>query len=228
MTEKAYATVVKAILQDIVELVPRENLYVNFPAGFVGKDHDDTKPPRLVVDLNSLNEMQLSEFISYPNIFKLASKGRKYFSTFDIAQAFFTIHNDEETKKYVGFEILGKFGDKYSLTHNRLPMGMAESPGVISGALGAITDYVAFDLTGMYDHDTYHQIYVDDCIMTSNDAAFLRWCSTVMVKELLKSNFTINESKSNLEPRTSATHLGFDVTENSVAVSEPGIKSIKK
>jgi hypothetical protein len=158
MTDEAYVTLVLAILHDIVALVPRESLYVTCPADFVGKSDvgGESQPPRLVVNLNSLNEMQISEFISYPNIFKLAARGRELFCTFDIGQAFFTIMNDEETKKFVGFEIRGKNGDSYCLTHNRLPMGLTESPGVIAGALGAITDYVAFDLTETYNHDTYH------------------------------------------------------------------------
>ncbi|RMB96038.1 hypothetical protein DUI87_27478 [Hirundo rustica rustica] len=137
---------------------------------------------RLTVDYRALNEVTPPLSAAGPDMlelqYELESKAAKWYTTIDIANAFFSIPLAAECRPQFAFRWRG-----VQYTWNRLPQGWKHSPTICHG------------LIQEKGEAPEHLQYIDDIIVWGNTAMEVFEKREKIIQILLKAGFAIKKSK---------------------------------
>ncbi|GAB0199277.1 hypothetical protein GRJ2_002393100 [Grus japonensis] len=164
--------------------------------GVISKTHSPFNSPlwpvqksdggwRLTVDYRGLNKVTPPLSAAVLDMlelqYELESKAAKWYATFDIANAFFSIPLAAECRPQFAFTWRG-----VQYTWNRLPQGWKHSPTICHGLIQ----------TALEKGDApEHLQYIDDIIVWGNKAEEVFEKGKRVIQILLKSDFSIKKSK---------------------------------
>ncbi|RMC20093.1 hypothetical protein DUI87_00939 [Hirundo rustica rustica] len=140
---------------------------------------------RLTVDYRALNEVTPPLSAAVPDMlelqYELESKAAKWYTTIDIANAFFSIPLAAECRPQFSFTWRG-----VQYTGNRLPQGWKHSPTICHGLIQAALEK---------GEAPEHLQYIDDIIVWGNTAMEEFEKGEEIIQILLKAGFAIKKSK---------------------------------
>ncbi|RMC00700.1 hypothetical protein DUI87_22727 [Hirundo rustica rustica] len=140
---------------------------------------------RLTVDYRALNEVTPPLSAAVPDMlelqYELESKAAKWYTTIDIANAFFSIPLAAECRPQFAFTWRG-----VQYTWNRLPQGWKHSPTICHGLIQAALEK---------SEAPEHLQYIDDIIVWGNTAMEVFEKGGKIIQILLEAGFAIKQSK---------------------------------
>ncbi|RMC12212.1 hypothetical protein DUI87_09723 [Hirundo rustica rustica] len=140
---------------------------------------------RLTVDYRAFNEVTPPLSAAVPDMLKLQyeleSKAAKWYTTIDIANAFFSIPLAAECRPQFAFTWRG-----VQYTWNRLPQGWKHSPTICHGLIQAALEK---------GEALEHLQYIDDIIVWGNTAMEVFEKGEKIIQTLLEASFAIKKSK---------------------------------
>jgi len=182
------------------------------------KHQETAKDPeyRLVLDLRSLNANSIFHKYCMPNfanfIDVLATRKPKFFSSLDMANGFFQLALDEDSKKLTGFHWKGS-----TFNFNRTPQGMHGSPSSFAKALSIILDkYLNKSVL----------VYIDDVLIISDSFEQHLIDIDNVLSALHNANIRISQSKCKFAQKE-ITYLGHIISEQGISPSHDHVDAIK-
>ncbi|PAA63041.1 hypothetical protein BOX15_Mlig004385g20 [Macrostomum lignano] len=169
---------------------------------------------RLCVDFRDLNQILVPERQCMPRIPDLLAKlkGSEYFTTLDMAQAFFQVALEEESQKYCG--ISTPDGQTYVFT--RAPMGLQTSPAALSRAASLI-------LQGINRVSTY----VDDLLVFNETFEDHLETLKATLEALGKYGMKLKLQKCKFAKPT-ITFLGHKIDKNGIQIDRALVDKVQK
>ncbi|GAB0208368.1 hypothetical protein GRJ2_003302500 [Grus japonensis] len=136
---------------------------------------------RLTVDYRGLNEVTPPMSAAVPDMlelqYELESKAAKWYTTMDIANAFFSMPLAAECRPQFAFTWRG-----VQYTWNRLPQGWKHSPTICHGLIQSALEK---------GEAPEHLQYIDDIIVWGNSGEVVSEKGSKIINILLKAGFTI-------------------------------------
>ena len=168
---------------------------------------------RLVVDYRKLNLQLIDEKFPLPNITDIFDSlaGAIYFSHLDLAQGYYQVGLDSESRKVTGFSTPdGQFQMK------RLPMGLKISPSAFSRVMSIAMAGLSFSKCF---------IYLDDLIVFGKNMQHHNDNLNDIFMRLRKTNLKLNGSKCQFM-KTELNYLGHKIVNGGILPDEDKVKAI--
>ena len=172
---------------------------------------------RIVIDLSPLNRQILKTKFSMEDhkFIRNFISQYDYLCSLDLADAFFSIPINEDSKKFLTFEIEGK---RYA--YNVLPFGLSSSPRVFTKILRPV-------ITFLRHRGVKITAYLDDILICANSKSLLEEHLKLTLDLFSSLGFTVNFSKSSLIPSKTLIHLGYLWNTEDMTNSLPEVKLVK-
>jgi hypothetical protein len=169
---------------------------------------------RLVIDYRKLNTITIKNGFALPIIDTLLDKlgNNKCFSVIDMAQGFWQVPLEENSKKYTGFVT-----HKGCYEFNVMPFGLANSPSTYQYAMTKMLEEYIGD---------FIYVFIDDVIIFSkNLEEHVEHCRKVLEK-CKKHNMKINLTKSKFL-QTTVEYLGHEISANGIFPHSRNTEKVK-
>jgi hypothetical protein len=210
-------------MKTIIENLLSRGLIVNSLSPFgapahlvVKKDDLDNNKSRLVVNYRKINDLCIDMKYKFPKITDLIDRlrGKKYFTSFDMANGFWHIKVADCDREKLAFYALD---GHYEWTV--MPFGYKNAPFIFQHAV--YSKLVKYNLT------SFAQNYLDDIIIASDDlnVHFLNVKQSLDAFE--KENIILKASKCKFV-QTEIEYLGQIISHNSVRPKNSNVKAIEQ
>ncbi|XP_036144981.1 uncharacterized protein LOC118646382 [Monomorium pharaonis] len=169
---------------------------------------------RLCLDARELNKKMSNDHDQPPTIDEVFRRigSRKYFTTLDVAKAFWQIPLNEQSAKYTGFLF-----DNQTYVFKRLPFGLKTAGASFTRAIRkALGDKC----------DSFTIVYLDDILIASNTIEEHLFHLNYVLKRLEKVGFKLNASKCEFM-KTEIKFLGHTFDEITAEMNEDTKTAIK-
>lgn len=171
---------------------------------------------RFVVDYRSLNKATVLDAHPLPTpneaLESLGERKPAYFTTMDLAQGFYQLVIDEESRPYTAFRChLGLYQFK------RLPMGLKNSPSTFQRTMEAIMRGLTWKIA---------MIYMDDIVVFSPTFEQHLVDLRQVLERLKQANLKLKPSKCFFARRT-ISYLGHTVTSEGIHVDPEKIEAVR-
>lgn len=205
---KALRVAIREMLHDGV-IRPSKSPYSS-PIFVVAKPQGGVRP---VVDYRALNKKIVLQSIPLPDLHSCFSwfYKAKFFTTFDLNQAYYQIPLAEESKPVTAFAT-----DWSLYEYNRVPFGLSTGAAVLSGILDRVFSDLKFEFV-------YH--YLDDLVIFSESFEEHIVHVREVLQRLRKAGFTVKPSKVKFaQPEIS--FLGHIVSQNGVRIDQSRTQAV--
>ena len=172
---------------------------------------------RLILDLSALNKhikkvsFKMEDKTTISSLIEL----NDYFASIDLKSAFHSIPLHIESKKLVGFEILGE-----RFCFNFLPFGLSSAPRTFSKVLKPVINFIR-------NKGIKITFYLDDILIIGPSYDSVCNSLALTLDILCNLGLKINYEKSSLVPNQVINHLGFLWNSKQMSISLP-VEKISK
>ncbi|XP_036147363.1 uncharacterized protein LOC118647170 [Monomorium pharaonis] len=169
---------------------------------------------RLCLDARELNKRMANDHDQPPTIDEVFRRigSRKYFTTLDVAKAFWQIPLSKDSTRYTGFIF-----DNQTYVFNRLPFGLKTAGASFTRAIRKALGNKC---------DPFTIVYLDDILIASNSLEEHLFHVNYVLKKLEKAGFRLNEQKCEFM-KTEIRFLGHTFDEITAEMNEDTKMAIK-
>lgn len=193
----------------IIERAPRASKWIS-PMHVVPKASHDI---RIVIDVRQPNKAIIRHNHAMPVIDEVWDKlqGARYFSKYDLKDAFHHIEIDEESRELTTF-----MSDIGMMRYTRLAFGISCAPEIFQMEMERVLD----------DCKDFCIIFLDDILTYAETKGELLTRQAKIEKALKRNNLTINEEKT-VKNATEIEFLGFHIKDGKLKPTDSKIEAIK-
>lgn len=168
---------------------------------------------RIIIDLREANKAVIREVHPLPTMEQMISrlKGSKFFTRFDIKQAFHQLVLKEDCRYITTF--ISPLG---LMRYKRLVFGLSAAPELFQKAMENILCDFAWVI-----------VFIDDILIHAPDKLTLERRTKIVMERLKDRNISLNEAKT-LKCVTELEFLGYQLSGNGVTISNSKLDTITK
>lgn len=200
----------KMLKLGILEKAPKSSRWIS-AMHVVPKANGDT---RIVIDMRQANKAIERYNHSMPLIEELWDKlqGSRYFTKFDLKDAFHHIEIDEESRELTTF-----MSDMGMLRYTRLAFGVSCAPELFQREMERI----------LHDFKEFCIVFLDDILVFADSEEVLLQRQRLIEETLQKNNLTINEGKT-IRNSQEIEFLGFSIKDGAILPTISKTEAIEK